>query len=75
MPTWVEDIVAALTNLGGTGTYAEIYDAVEGLRADLPESWKDIIRRQIQDRSSDSAGYKNGGCRCPTPSPRSCRLT
>ncbi|MGN9811130.1 HNH endonuclease [Micromonospora sp. BQ11] len=58
MPTWEEDIVSALTKLGGTGTYAEIYDAVESLRADLPSSWKDIIRRQIQDRSSDSAGFK-----------------
>ncbi|MDI6103314.1 HNH endonuclease [Actinoplanes sp. NEAU-A12] len=59
MPTWEEDIVSALTSLGGTGTYAEIYDAVKTLRTDLPASWKDIIRRQIQDRSSDSAGYKN----------------
>jgi 5-methylcytosine-specific restriction endonuclease McrA len=59
MPTWKEDIISALTNLGGTGTYAEIYDAVKVLRADLPASWKAIIQRQIQDYSSDSAGYKN----------------
>lgn len=59
MPSWEEDIVSALTKLGGTGTYAEIYDAVKALRTDLPASWKDIIRRQIQDHSSDSAGYKN----------------
>lgn len=58
MPTWQEDIVSALTNLGGTGTYPEIYDQVKGIRADLPPSWKDIIRRQIQDHSSDSAGFK-----------------
>ena len=60
MPTWEEDIISALTNLGGTGSYPEIYDAVKAVRADLPTSWKDIVRRQIQDRSSDSAGYKNG---------------
>lgn len=60
MPTWEEDVVAALTNLGGTGTYPQIYDAVEDLRADLPASWKDVIRRTIQDRSSDSVGFKNG---------------
>ncbi|TYB91844.1 HNH endonuclease [Micromonospora sp. WP24] len=57
MPTWEEDIVSNLTNLGGTGTYAEIYDEVKSLRVDLPTSWKDVIRRQIQDRSSDSAGF------------------
>ncbi|SHN38790.1 HNH endonuclease [Cryptosporangium aurantiacum] len=60
MPSWEEDIVSALTNLGGTGTYAEIYGAVAAIRSDLPASWKDIIRRQIQDRSSDSAGWKKG---------------
>jgi hypothetical protein len=58
--TWEDDIVSALTDLGGSGTYAEIYDAVKSIRADLPSSWKDIIRRQIQDRSRDSAGYKGG---------------
>lgn len=60
MPTWEEDIVAALTNLGGTGTYAQIYGAVEELRPSLPASWKDVIRRTIQDHSSDSVGFKGG---------------
>lgn len=60
MPTWEEDVITALTNLGGTGTYRQIYEAVENLRADLPASWKDVIRRTIQDRSSDSVGFKNG---------------
>lgn len=60
MPTWEEDIIAAVTNLGGTGTYAQIYDAVGGLRADLPASWKAVIRRTIQNRSSDCDGFKNG---------------
>jgi len=58
MPTWEEDIVLALTNLGGTGTYADIYNEIEHLRATRPPSWKKVIQRVIQDRSSDSAGFK-----------------
>lgn len=58
MPTWVEDIVEALTRLGGTGTYAQIYDEMESLRPNHPGSWKQIIQRTIQDRSSDSQGWK-----------------
>src|SRR5579862_5489279 len=59
MASWTEDIVAALTALGGTGSYDEIYSGVERIRRDPPPSWKDIIRRRIQDLSSDSAGFKH----------------
>ncbi|MDP9797714.1 hypothetical protein J2S43_006226 [Catenuloplanes nepalensis] len=58
MGSWLEDIVAVLDTLGGTGTYDEIYAGIEQVRSNLPPSWKDIVRRQIQDRSSDSAGFK-----------------
>ena len=58
MATWTEDIVDGLRALGGTGTLSDIYSAVGPLRPTLPESWRDIIRRNIQDRSSDSAGYR-----------------
>jgi predicted HNH restriction endonuclease len=60
MATWKEDIVAAFTALGGTGSYDDIYSQVAKIRPDLAESWKDITRRQIQDRSSDSVGFKKG---------------
>ena len=58
MAGWAEDIVAALAALGGTGTYDEIYSEVARIRPDLPPTWKDVIRRRIQDLSSDSVGFK-----------------
>ena len=58
MPTWEDDIVSALTGLGGTGPYMQIYKGVASLRTDLPSSWKAMVRRHIQDRSSDSVGFK-----------------
>jgi HNH endonuclease len=33
---------------------------VAKIRASLPPSWKEVIRRRIQDLSSDSVGFKNG---------------
>jgi hypothetical protein len=58
MASWAEDIVTALRRLGGTGTYDEIYSEVAGIRPYLPPTWKEIIRRQIEDMSSDSEGFK-----------------
>jgi predicted HNH restriction endonuclease len=58
MASWVEDIVAALTALGGTGSYNDIYTEVERIHQDLPRSWKEIIRSRIEQRSSDSAAFQ-----------------
>jgi HNH endonuclease len=58
--SWTEDIVAAIAALGGTGSYDDIYSEVTRIRRDLPPSWKEIIRRRIQDLSSDSVGFKRG---------------
>jgi len=61
MGSWTEDIVQGLERIGGWGPYGAIYDSVESVRTEpLPPSWKNIIQRQIQDRSSDSAGFKGG---------------
>lgn len=60
MPTWEEDIVTALTGLGGTATYEQIYDELASLRPRRPASWKNIVQRTIQNRSSDSNGFRNG---------------
>ena len=58
MASWTEDIVAALTALGGTGSYNDIYSEVARIRQDLPRSWKEIIRSRIEQRSSDSAAFQ-----------------
>lgn len=57
MATWREDVVEALTVLGGIGTYQEIYAEVAARRDDLPESWQATIRSTIEQASSDSAVY------------------
>ncbi len=58
--SWEQDIVTALRNLNGVASYSEIYAEVEKIRDNLPKTWKDIIRRRVQDMSSDSAGFKGG---------------
>lgn len=62
MTTWREDIVEALQALGGAGAYEEIYAEVAARRLSLPPSWKEVIRRTIQQSSSDSAAFmaRNG---------------
>lgn len=54
---WIEDIVAALKSLGGAGAYEEIYAEVAARRSSLPQSWQEIVRRTIQQHSSDSAAH------------------
>jgi hypothetical protein len=58
MATWTDDIVDSLESLGGTATLDDIYQAVASRRPDLPATWKDIIRREIQRQSSDSNGFE-----------------
>lgn len=60
MGTWKEDIITALKNLGGIARYDDLYSEIEKLRTNLPDSWKAIVQRRIQDLSSDSAGFKGG---------------
>jgi hypothetical protein len=60
MPNWEDDIVVALTNLGGSSSYEKLYSEIERIRPDLPPTWQAIIRRRIQDLSSDSVGFKSG---------------
>jgi hypothetical protein len=55
---WLDDILGALDRLDGSGTYDEIYAEVARVRNTLPPTWKEIVRRRIQDHSSDSAGFK-----------------
>ena len=55
IPTWINDIVKAFENLGGIAPYSKLYEEVRRLRkGSLPESWKAIIRREVEMHSSDS---------------------
>lgn len=59
MSTWLNDISLALTNLGGIAHYDALYPEVKKIRVGtLPDSWKQIIRRTIQDHSADSDGFR-----------------
>lgn len=60
MSLWIDDITAALQTLGGAGAYEEIYAEVAPRRRNLPPSWQEIVRRTIQQHSSDSSAYASG---------------
>jgi hypothetical protein len=53
--SWVQDIVSALENLGGTAHYGDLYEEVSKIRGgELPRSWQAIIRQSVESHSSDS---------------------
>ncbi|MBI3533338.1 MAG: HNH endonuclease [Burkholderiales bacterium] len=59
MSTWLDDISLALANLGGIAHYDLLYPEIKKVRAGaLPNSWKQIIQRTIQDHSANSDGFK-----------------
>jgi hypothetical protein len=60
MSSWDEDIIKAFENLGGSASYDSLYAEIERIRSSLPNTWKSVVRRRIQDLSSDSAGFKDG---------------
>lgn len=60
--TWLEDIEIALRNLGGTARYADLYAEIANTReAELSPAWQEIVRRTIQNHSSDSRAFNGNG--------------
>lgn len=60
MAAWISDIVSAISNLGGKAHYSELYAEIKRIRvAPLPNAWKKIVQRQIQDHASESSGFKS----------------
>jgi hypothetical protein len=56
--TWLEDITSALRHLGGTAKYADLYAEIQNSReAELSTAWQEIVRRTIQNHSSDSRAF------------------
>lgn len=59
MATWVEDIVQALKNLGGQGSFSEIATEIQKLRKKpLNSTYENTIRERIFRNSSDSKSFK-----------------
>ncbi|HOY79617.1 MAG TPA: hypothetical protein PLN33_17505 [Hyphomonadaceae bacterium] len=58
---WIDDVEEAFRRLGGRAHYDELYASVRAIRAEagrsLPPSTEAIIRREVENHSSDSDAY------------------
>lgn len=54
---WTDDIKQALINLDGFGHYTAIYTEIEKCRNNLSKDWHAVLRRTIQQHSSDSQSW------------------
>jgi putative restriction endonuclease len=58
MSKWTDDISNALLQLGGLSHYSDLYYKIEEIREEnLSENWKAVVRRTIQQHSSDSESF------------------
>jgi len=56
---WIDEIIKAYESLGGIAPYSEVYNFIErNTSRKLPSSWKAIIRKIVEDHSSDSENFK-----------------
>ncbi|MDE9450961.1 hypothetical protein J3R80_10835 [Aliiroseovarius sp. Z3] len=59
---WIDDVVAALQTLNGQATLHRIYTQVEKQRSEarrtLPKNLQAIVRRSLEEQSSDSEAFK-----------------
>jgi len=58
MASWLEDVVQALDNIGGEAHLDDISREVVKIRSDLPDTYKDIIRRVLQESCSETKSFK-----------------
>jgi hypothetical protein len=62
--TWRDDVRCALELLSGKASLFRIYREVEAIRKaagrSLPESLEAVVRRTLEDHSSDSQAYRGG---------------
>ncbi len=60
--TWKDDVCMGLERLGGRASLHQIYEEVRGLRRaaarTIPKTFEAVIRRTLEENSSDSASYK-----------------
>lgn len=55
---WIDEVENALYGIGGTGTLSEIYSQIqETTNRELVPSWQAIVRRTLEEASSDSESY------------------
>jgi hypothetical protein len=62
--TWRDDVRESLRRLGGRATLSRIYREVEAIRRaagrSIPKSFDAVVRRTLEENSSDSDVYKGG---------------
>lgn len=62
--TWRDDVLSALTNLGGEADLDAIYREVRRLRTSggrsTPPSFEAVIRKTLEENSSDSDAFRQG---------------
>jgi len=58
MNTWLEDIILSLKEIGGEGTLKDIYSGVDKRRNEKHKTWRNTIRKEIYNHSSDSDAFK-----------------
>lgn len=58
---WIDDVFDGISAIGGKGYYSEIYTSVKAMRLrgghKIPKSFEAIVRREIENHSSDSEAY------------------
>jgi len=61
--TWRDDVVEAVKELGGQGYLDQIYASTEKIRRgagrSIPVSFEAVVRRTLEENSSDSESYKD----------------
>jgi hypothetical protein len=59
--TWLDDVKSALKLLGGQAHLEDIYESVRKLREQnnrsIPLSWKSLVRKNLEENSSDSDAH------------------
>jgi hypothetical protein len=56
---WLDEIIEALNALGGASRYEDLYEYIARTTSrELAPSWKAIIRRTIEEHSTDSIAFK-----------------
>jgi len=58
---WIDDVLSGILAIGGKGYYSEIYKSVKRIRIEngnrIPKSFEAIIRREIENHSSESEAF------------------
>lgn len=56
--TWLEDVIEYVRELGGSAHYSDLYAHIEANpHRHLPKEWQAIVRRTIEEHSSDSDAW------------------